>query len=343
MQKFVARAAGILCAALVLGGSAAKAEPMQLRLATFGPPTSYFYVDIVLPWAEAVSKDSEGTVEIKHFGGGVLGSAGNMIDTVTNGAADIGWALQGTQPNKYTKSGVVDLPFSYETGEEGAVALWRSFASGLVASDYDGVKLFGVTTWPGGVIGTRQKTITKLEDIKGQKLSVSGKLRADVVTALGGTPVNVPVDEVYQALDKGVIDGLLGSITAVRQFRYQEVTKNWVASSLAGASAMLIMNKEKFASLPAPAKAAFEKHSGEALSRALGKDNDAEVKRAVAFLDEQAKAGKGTPVRALPDAEQARFVKAVQPVINAWIERTPNGRAVYDGYMTELAKVRAGK
>lgn len=342
MQKFLARTAGVLGAVLALGG-AAKAEPMQLRLATFGPPTSYFYVDIVLPWAEAVSKDSQGTIEIKHFGGSVLGNAGNMIDTVTTGAADIGWALQGTQPNKFTKSGVVDLPFSYETGEEGAVALWRSFASGLVASDYDGVKLFGVTTWPGGVIATRQKVITKMEDIKGQKLSVSGKLRADVVSALGGTPVNIPVDEVYQSLDKGVIDGFLGSITAVRQFRYHEVAKNWVASSLAGASAMLIMNKEKFAGLPPAAKAAFEKHSGEALSRALGKANDGEVKRAVAFLAEQAAAGKVTPVRTLPGPEQARLVKAVQPVIDDWVKRTANGKAVYDGYMAELAKVRAGK
>src|SRR4051812_21259571 len=114
MTNFVARIAGAAALASSLMVGSAMAEPVQLKLATFGPPTSYFYVDIILPWAEAVAKDSGGTVEIKHFGGGVLGSAGNMVDTVTNGAADIGWALQGTQPNKFAKSGVVDLPFSYE-------------------------------------------------------------------------------------------------------------------------------------------------------------------------------------------------------------------------------------
>src|SRR6185369_7938871 len=109
-----------LLGALVLTRPAPAQEPMQLRLATFGPPGSYFYVEVVLPWAEAVSKDSRGTIDVKHFGGGAIANAGNMLDRVLNGVADIGWTLQGVAPQTFVKTTVNEVPFSHETSEEGA-------------------------------------------------------------------------------------------------------------------------------------------------------------------------------------------------------------------------------
>ncbi|MCC6474544.1 MAG: TRAP transporter substrate-binding protein [Burkholderiales bacterium] len=341
MCNLVIRPVWAACALALLTGAAA--AQTELKLATFGPPTSYFYVDTVLPWAEAVSKDSGGTITIKHYGGGVLGHAGNMYDTVLNGAADIAWALQGTVPNKFVKSSVVELPFAYDAAEPGAVALWRVVASGLAASDYDQVKLLAVTTWPGGSLASREKQMGKLEDFKGMKIAVSGRLRADVVTALGGVPVNIPVDQIYQAIGKGVVDGFLGSITAMRQFKYNEVSRHWLKLEVVGAGAMLIMNKTRFDGLPARAKEAIEKHSGEALSRALGKSNDAEEKRAWAFLDQQIKQGRNAPIQPLPPAEVTRWQKAVQPVIDSWAQRTPNGKAVYEGYLAAVKSAKSGK
>jgi TRAP-type C4-dicarboxylate transport system substrate-binding protein len=96
MFRTIPAGTGVLGAMLIAAG--ASAQPAQLKLATFGPPQSFFYAEVVVPWAEAVSRDSAGTVDIKHFGGSVLANAGNMFDTVMSGAADIGWALQGMVP-----------------------------------------------------------------------------------------------------------------------------------------------------------------------------------------------------------------------------------------------------
>lgn len=332
-------------AALVFGsavGPAAAADPIQLKLATFGPPTSYFYGEVVLPWAEQVARDSGGTIEIKHFGGGVLGDAGNMIDTVLNGAADIGWALQGTLPSKFVKTSIIELAFGYPTGESGAVASWRLYEKGFTASDYQGVKLFGVTAWPAAAIQTKSKKIEKLEDLKGLKLRVAGKLQADTVAALGGTPVNVPIDEVYQAIDKGVIDGAWGSLTATRQFRYHEVAKYFLDVPLNGATGMLMMSQERFDKLPPQAKAAFEKNSGERLSRALGKSNDGEVLRVKELLNDLAKQGKIQPVYSLPAAELDRWRKIAEPVADEWAKRTPNGPAILDAFRKEIAAASSG-
>jgi TRAP-type C4-dicarboxylate transport system substrate-binding protein len=341
MSNFLSRTAGAACVLALFSGTAN--AQVELKLATFGPPSSFFIVDTLLPWAEAVVKDSGGTITIRHFGGSVLANAGNMYDTVTSGAADIGWALQGTVPSKFVKSAVIELPFAYDGAEAGAVGLWRSYANNLVASDYDDVKLLAVTVWPGGAISSRAKPIQKLEDLKGMKLGVSGRLRADATTALGAVPVNIPVDQMYQAIDKGVIDGNLGSITAMPAFKTHEVAKHWVDVPLAGAGAMVVMNKDKFDKLPPQAKAALDKHSGESLSRALGQSNDREAKRAWNLLAEQVKLGKNAPVVPLAPQEVARWQAAIQPTIDGWVQRTPNGKAVYDGYVAEVKNAAAGK
>ena len=335
------KAAAAFAGAMALA-AAASAEPAQLKLATFGPPQSFFYVEVVLPWAEAVSRESGGTVEIKHFGGGVLGSAGNMFDTVMTGAADIGWALQATVPSKFVKSSIIELPFGYDSGEVGATAFWRLYAKGAIASDYEGVKLFGVTAWPAAAIQTRSKRVQRIEDLKGMKLRVSGKLQADTVLALGATPLPIAVDELYQSIDKGVIDGAWASLTATRQFRLQEVAKHFLSVPLNGAGAMLVMKQESFDKLPQAAKAAFAKHPGEPLSRALGKSNDGEVKRVVAMLGDLAKQGKVQPVYTLPEQELARWAKAVEPVAGEWAKRVPNGAAILKSFRDEVAAAKAG-
>jgi TRAP-type C4-dicarboxylate transport system substrate-binding protein len=339
MMRFLLRAAGVLCAAGLATSTAA--QPVPLKLATFGPPQSYFYAEVVIPWMEAVNRDSNGTVAIKYFGGGVLGNAGNMYDSVLTGAADIGWGLLGSVQGKFVKSSVVELPFGYEKGEVGAVALWRLYDKGLIASDFDEIKLFGLTAWPTAAIQTKSKKIQTLEDLKGVKLRVSGKWQAATVSAFNATPVNIPVDEVYQAIDKGVIDGAWTSLVATGQFRLDEIARHFLDAPLNGGGGLLFMKREAYEKLPAAAKAAFEKNSGEALSRALGASNDREVLRVKKVLTELAAAGKIEAPYTLSPEEFQRWRAAAEPVADAWARSVPDGPAILAAYRAETAGLSA--
>src|SRR5258708_38363656 len=148
MFRSILLMAELIAAVWISATSATFAQAVPLKLATFGPPQSYFYVEVLIPWMDAVNRDSNGTVDIKYFGGGGLGNAGNMYDAVLTGGADIRWALLGSVPGKFVKASVIELPFGYDKGEIGAVALWRIFQKGLITSDFDEVKLFGLTAWP---------------------------------------------------------------------------------------------------------------------------------------------------------------------------------------------------
>lgn len=341
MLKLIGRVVALAAAAWWATIATASAQPIELKLATFGPPQSYFYKEVVIPWIAAVNRDSNGTVEIKYYGGGVLGNAGNMYDSVLTGAADIGWALLGSVPGKFVKSSVVELPFGYDTGEIGATALWRLYAKGLIASDFDQVKLFGLTAWPGAEVQTKSKKVETLEDMKGLKLRAQGRWQAATVSAFSATPVSVPVDEVYQALDRGIIDGTWSSLVLTGQFRVDEIAHYFLEAPLNGGGGMLIMKKEAYDALPEAAKAAFEKNSGEALSRALGKSNDGEVVRVRGQLAALAKQGKIDPPYTLSPAESARWKQAAEPVADAWAKSVPNGPAILAAYRAETAALAA--
>jgi len=341
MDRSILRIAGVLCAIAWCAAGIANAEPVQLKLATFGPPQSYFYAEVLIPWMEAVNRDSNGAVNIKYFGGGVLGNAGNMYDAVLTGAADIGWALPGTVPGKFVKTSVVELPFGYDSGEIGAVALWRLYQKGLTASDFDEVKLFALTAWPGADVQTKSKKVERLEDLKGLKIRATGRWQAATVSAFGATPVSVPVDEVYQSLDRGVIDGVWASLVLTREFRVDEIARYFLEAPLNGGSGMLIMKRESYDKLPAAAKAAFEKHSGEAMSRALGKSNDGEVRRVEALLADLAKEGKIDAPYTLAPEEFARWRKAAEPVADAWAKAVPNGPAILAAFRAETAALKS--
>ena len=262
-------------------------------------------------------------------------------DFVLTGAADIGWALLGSVPGKFVKASVVELPFGYDTGEIGATALYRLYAKGLIASDFDQVKLFGLTAWPGAEVQTKSKKVMTLADMKGLKLRAQGKWQAATVSAFGATPVNVPVDEVYQALDRGVIDGTWSSLVLTGQFRVDEIAHYFLEAPLNGGGGMLIMKKETYDALPVAAKAAFEKHSGEVLSRALGKSNDGEVVRVRGQLAALAAQGKIEKPYSLGPEEYARWKKAAEPVADQWAQAVPNGPAILAGWRAETAALAA--
>jgi TRAP-type C4-dicarboxylate transport system substrate-binding protein len=160
------------------------------------------------------------------------------------------------------------------------------------------------------------------------------------VTTFGATPVSIPVDELYQSLDRGVIDGLWASLVLTREFRVDEIARYFLEAPLNGGSGMLIMKRETFDKLPDIAKAAFEKNSGEALSRALGRSNDSEMHRVEARLADRAKQGKIDPPYTLSASESERWRKTAEPVAEAWAKSVPDGQTILAGFRAETAALK---
>jgi TRAP-type C4-dicarboxylate transport system substrate-binding protein len=318
-------------------GFAAAAEPVSLKLAYPGSPSSTVNTLVLAPWIKSVEADGQGAIEIKLFTGGTIGTYRNIYDRLLNGVTDIAYGLFGSLAGQFPKSDVVTLPFETKNSYESGVALWRLYASGLTADEFTKVKVLGFGRYPYANIHAR-KPVNSIADLKGMKMSAFSRVIGQMIENFGGTPVTMPITEVYASLQRGLIDATIVAWTGVETYKFYEVAKFHMEVPISANSSFMFINKDSYAKLTGKAKAALDKHSGEPFARMLGKmfdDSEDAARTAISAMP-------GHVVKQVPEAELPQWKAAVQPVIDEWVKNTPDGAKVLAAYRAEIAKIRAG-
>jgi TRAP-type C4-dicarboxylate transport system substrate-binding protein len=318
-------------AAALLLATPLTAQTITLKLNSPAPPRSYLHSNVFEPWAKAVEADSGGTLKIQLFYGGTLGGFPVTYDRVIDGVADIGFILTPMAAGKLKQEDVASLPFEASNSTEAAVALWNLYAKGITAGEFSQVKPLAIWVFPNAALHTKEP-VSKLEDVKGLKLVASNLISAKIATALGATPVTFGPQDAYQAISRGITDGALMPFTGMLVFKINEVTKHHLDEALGSDSATLFMNKQKYDSLPAKAKAAIDKNSYLDLSRKLGAATTAEWERCRNVVKDS--------VTTLSPAEEARWRKALEPLASEWAKTTPGGEKVLAAFRAEVAVQR---
>ena len=88
-----------------------RAQQVVLKFNSPSPPRSFLHANVFDLWADAVEKDSGGTLKIERFYGGTLGNFGVNYDRVVDGVADVGWTLTALTGGKFKQQDVAALPF----------------------------------------------------------------------------------------------------------------------------------------------------------------------------------------------------------------------------------------
>lgn len=331
-MHFVARNILAFCAiGLTFSASAFAQQPKRLKLASPAPAPALIN-KIFDGWAKKVTEESAGTLVIDFVPGGVLGREGQLLDRVASGALAIAWDFQGYYPGKYPKTGVVEQPFQFKTAEQGSRALQKLYDSGLLAGEYDDVKVLGLFTFPNASV-MLAKPLDDLSSLGGRKITAQNPTMQAAVGRLGGVRLNMGIPEWYQALSRGAIDGAIVTFTAVPAFRLNEVMSFYVDVSLGGNPGMFLMNKAVYASLPESARKAIDANSGLAFSVGMG-----------AFLDKWNDTGKNIAAKGnnrvvtLAPADQAKWEAELLPLGEKWVAETKNGDAIAKAFRAEAAK-----
>jgi TRAP-type C4-dicarboxylate transport system substrate-binding protein len=331
------RAVLCLAAALSVVSAARADEPVTLRMAIPGGGTfSPTWSQMQQPWIEAVEKDSGGALKLQPFFGNSLADLFNIYDRVVSGVADIGNGVQGSIGGKFPGSSVVELP-SDINAREGAAAFWKIYQDGLIAKEYEGVKLLALFVYPQSFLNA-SKPVARLEDAKGLRFATLTKADARMAQLLGGAPLSTNPVEVYQILQHRGADGVIIGWLGLVGFKLAEVTDHHLVVGLGSGGGFLMMNKDAYAKLPAKAKAALDKHSGYEASRdAFGAALDRIYANSQAIV-------RGQPNQAiatLSPADEAKYQKTLVAPLNAdWQKNVPNGAAIFATYRAEAARVR---
>jgi TRAP-type C4-dicarboxylate transport system substrate-binding protein len=177
-------------------------------------------------WMKFVERESGGTLRIKPSWSGALLSSEHSMEELRHGVVDIGLITP-----IYVKGGVhlIRIQSGFYSGAasiESQVALYHCMAAGNPEFDreLEGLKVLAVQggSLPG--IVTRDKPVRSLDDLKGMRIRVPTEL-LNVMRDLGADPVNMPMGDVYSALAKGVIDGLVAPTDTFRALHLSEVSR----------------------------------------------------------------------------------------------------------------------
>ncbi len=280
-------------------------------------------------FARMVERMSNGRLTVKVYGAGQLVPALEVFDAVSQGTAEMGHGAAYYWKGKAPASVFfTSVPFGLNAQEMngwlfygGGMELWRK-----VYQPFNLVPLAGGNS---GVqmAGWFNREINSVSDLKGLKMRIPG-IGGEVITRAGGEAVTIPGNELYTAMQTGVVDATewVGPYNDLA-FGFHQVAKYYYYPGWQepGSTLELIINKTAWDSLPDDLQAIVE-----AAARAANQDmlDEYTARNNGALVEIVEK--HGVQLRRLPDDVLAALHKISDQVLQEIAAEDPLAKQVYD-------------
>lgn len=326
----------IMIAFLMFLVSTSFAEPIKLKFATMDPAQTTPIVKAYQPWLDRINKASDGTLNIEVYPGGSLGRDPRIqLKLVTDGVADLAFIVPAYTPGRFPDDEVFDLPFTATNGMEAAIASNRLFKRGLLGG-YDDVHFIAHYTTEIYYLHSTYP-VRVPADLKGHKLRAINKSQSEIFNLVGAIGIGMPGPQMAENLSRGVIDGVICDNSAIFTFRVADVAHHHLLVPFGVTGVAMVMNKQRFESLPPKAKAAINKH-GEDIVEMFVKAIQGDIERGMAKLKADPKYTIVTPT----DNEMKLWKDTLQPLTDAWVAESPRRAKLFKAYQEELERIRSG-
>jgi TRAP-type transport system periplasmic protein len=306
--------AGLLFAATAIGSSnVSAADKITLRLHHFNSPVGGAHLKFLKPWSERINAKADGKMEIKVYPAMQLGGKSrDLYNQARDGFVDMIWTVPGYTANRFPKTEVFSLPFIPGNAEQTSQAYYE-FAGMHLADEYaDTVPVMYHVSPSTGIYST--KPIVKLEDLEGMKLRAPGRGAGAGFKEIGARAIGMPMPQVPEALQRGVIDAVFTSWAVNKTFKLFEATKyNVHLSGVSTTPFILTANKASWSKLPADMQKIIRDESTIKLAAELGSIWDADD------IAGRANAEKSSTTYEPKGADLAKWKSVMQPVIDQWI------------------------
>ena len=334
----------ITAAGLALAAVLAQAQEVVFKVHHPLPPTSNSHQNLITPWCNKIAAESGGRMKCQIYPAMQLGGTPpQLVDQVIDGVADIIWTVPTYQSGRFNKAEVFELPFMTTTAEKASPALWE-YIQKHALDEFKGTKLILAHVHDGSILHFRKSQVRSLEDLKGLKVRAPTRIGTRFLSAIGATPVSMPIPSVPEALAKGVVDGALVPWEVMTPFKLQEVTAVHVegpqgAAKMSNSIFIMAINQARYDRLPADLKKIIDQNSGLETSRWAGKVFDGPEPAARKISVER----KNTFISLTPE-EYKRWQQAAATVDEEWIKemsgRGVNGKALLEDAQALLKKYR---
>jgi len=291
---------------------------IKLRFSQHYPATHFFSQHGASFFMERVKTLSNGKITFAFFPGEQLAKTREQLDLGQTGGADIVGVVPSYAPGRMRLSAVMELPGAFTSARTGA-AMYRKIAEEkfFLENDFlkNGVRPLILNTFePYEVFIKDKKPIRFPEDIKGKKLRTTGESVGPSLKAIGAVQIAMPTIDVYDALQRGTVDGLLSGYSSLLSYKLDEVVKSFtVGCGLTSLQNTWVINEKVWQSLPEETKKILLQ-AGEEASDNLGQKLDELVDNAIVKLEK-----KGIIANKLTPAEKAKWQEATKSTKDSWV------------------------
>jgi len=242
-----------MAAAMLLAGCT-RPDPNVTTLTYASPyPPTHPFSKADIAWITWVEAASHGRIKIHPLWSGALLSSDQSMEEIRHGIADVGLITpiytlgnahaQRAQVGFYGHVGSITQQVGVYKCLLAAFPVLRDELHGLRVLAVQGGNLPGILT--------RNRAIRSLDDLRGLRIRSPAENTA-VLRALGADPVDMPMGDVYPALAKGVIDGVIAPADTLKSLNFAEVASHFATLRVSrGAYPARAMNAERWKALPA--------------------------------------------------------------------------------------------
>jgi TRAP-type C4-dicarboxylate transport system substrate-binding protein len=294
--------------------STANQPVIKLSASCYLPP-AHMLSGMMGDMMKEIQSKSNGRLEITYAAGGSILTGPKTADGIEQGLADIGLSHIGYTPGRFIQTEILDLPIGYPSSWVGTnVAM--DYLAKYKPAEWDKFQILLANGGTTASINMAKTPIRQLSDFKGKTMRGAGEV-ADALAALGATPRDLPMSDVYEAMSKGTIDGLLVGAEALKSFKLADVTKFTTFAPSIGNQYLfyIAMNKAKWNTLsPDLQKIFLDVFAVYQPKSAVGWNE-------INVLGFQTAIQQGAEFITLSDAEAAKWKAAVAPVMDAYVAK----------------------
>lgn len=266
-------------------GSDTQMKPVYWTMGTHqSAATNYIQQDI--DFAEAVKERTNGLVNITVYAAGELPyNATEFAQLVSDGTIEM-----------------AAVPSSYIAGEcpTSAVSAWPMLAGAIdevnpaleAADPYvkaelnaKNIEVVGSQAYPMQTMFGSGKAPKTLDDLKGLKMRVFDPYQADLLAAIGVSPVSMVMSEVPSSMQKNVINSSLTGVIGAYEAKWYDICDWAYLMPVAASNCYMIINKSLLDGLPADIRQIIYEE-GEKYTEAVNAYNEEAIPNAAKRLEE---------------------------------------------------------
>ncbi|MFC1905350.1 TRAP transporter substrate-binding protein [Chloroflexota bacterium] len=199
-------------------------EPIELRYNTMAPPVHEAVAATLNHIAKELEKRTDGRVKMTIFWTSALASPPEAYKSVVNGLSDMTDSVAAFAAGKFPAAEIADIPIGYPSSYVMSHAL-NDWYNKFKPKEWDEVQFLFVVSPPPASIGTADKPVLKLADMKGVTIRTPGARIGTMLEEMGAVPRPMPITQVYESLSKGNIEGVALCLETYKSWKFDEIIK----------------------------------------------------------------------------------------------------------------------